>query len=134
VPPIYQPEVAAEAVYWAAHHRRREVYVGASSVMVILGNKVAPSLADRYLARTGYGSQQTGDPVDPDRPDNLFEPADEEGPWRARHLRPAGTREESSAVGHEAPRAAGTSGDRGRGRGLRRLSQGKTKLNIGRKR
>jgi short-subunit dehydrogenase len=78
VPPIYQPEVAAEAVYWAAHHRRREVYVGASSVMVILGNKVAPSLADRYLARTGYGSQQTGDPVDPDRPDNLFEPADEE--------------------------------------------------------
>jgi short-subunit dehydrogenase len=78
VPPIYRPEVAAEAVYWAAHHRRREVYVGTSSVLTILGNKVAPWLADRYLARTGYSSQQTGDPVDPDRPDNLFEPVDEE--------------------------------------------------------
>ncbi len=78
VPPIYQPEVAAEAVYWAAHHKRREVYVGTSSVLTILGNKVAPWLADRYLARTGYGSQQTGDPVDPARPDNLFEPVDEE--------------------------------------------------------
>ncbi len=78
VPPIYQPEVAAEAVYWAAHHRRREVWLGASSVMVILGNKLIPALADRYLARTGYGSQQTDQRVDPDRPDNLFTPVDEE--------------------------------------------------------
>jgi short-subunit dehydrogenase len=78
VPPIYQPEVAAEAVYWAAHKRRREVWVGASSVMVILGNKLVPALADRYLAKTGYGSQQTSEEVDPDRPDNLFEPVDEE--------------------------------------------------------
>ncbi|MDP9454512.1 MAG: SDR family oxidoreductase [Actinomycetota bacterium] len=74
VPPIYQPEVAAEAIYWAAHQKRREVYVGASSVMTILGNKVAPWAADLYLALTGYEGQQTEDPVGPDRPDNLFEP------------------------------------------------------------
>ncbi len=74
VPPIYQPEVAAEAIYWAAHHNRREVFVGTSSVLTILGNKVAPWFADRYLARTGYGGQQTDEPADPDRPDNLFEP------------------------------------------------------------
>ncbi len=77
VPPIYQPEVAAEAVYWAAHKRRREVWVGASSVMAILGNKLFPALADLYLSRTGYGSQQTNQATDPDRPDNLFEPVDE---------------------------------------------------------
>jgi short-subunit dehydrogenase len=74
VPPIYQPEVAADAIYWAAHQRRREVYVGTSSVITILGNKVAPWLADRYLARTGYDSQQTDQPVDPNRPDYLYEP------------------------------------------------------------
>ena len=74
VPPIYQPEVAAEAVFWAAHQRRREVYVGASSVMTILGNKVAPWVADLYLGLTGYEGQQTDDPVGPDRPDNLYGP------------------------------------------------------------
>ncbi len=74
VPPIFQPEVAADAIYWAAHHKRREVYVGAPTVATILGNKAAPWLADRYLARTGYGAQQTDWPVDPDRPDNLYGP------------------------------------------------------------
>jgi short-subunit dehydrogenase len=74
VPPIYQPEVPAEAIYWAAHHKRREVFVGASSVAVILGNKLVPGLATRYLARTGYSSQQTNEPVDPNRPNNLYEP------------------------------------------------------------
>src|SRR5919199_573638 len=74
VPPIYQPEVPAEAIYWAAHHKRREVFVGASSVAVILGNKLVPGLAARYLARTGYDSQQTDEPVDPNRPNNLYEP------------------------------------------------------------
>jgi len=74
VPPIFQPEVAAEAIYWAAHHRRREVYVGTSTVLTILGNKVAPWFADRYLARTGYQGQQTDERIDPDRPDNLFGP------------------------------------------------------------
>ncbi|HEY6468627.1 MAG TPA: SDR family oxidoreductase [Candidatus Dormibacteraeota bacterium] len=75
VPPIYQPEVPAEAVYWAAHHRRREVFCGGSAAAVILANKVAPGIADWYLARSGYRSQQMpGDPVRPGRPDNLYAP------------------------------------------------------------
>ncbi len=78
VPPIYQPEVPADAVYYAAHHRRREIYVGASTVAVILGNKLLPALADRYLARTGFASQQIQDlPVRPDRPSNLFHPVED---------------------------------------------------------
>jgi short-subunit dehydrogenase len=79
VPPIYQPEVPAEAVYYAAHHRRREVYCGGPTVAVILGSKLLPGLADRYLARTGFKSQQIPDmPVSPDRPDNLFAPVSRE--------------------------------------------------------
>jgi hypothetical protein len=75
VPPIFQPEVPARAVVWAAHHRRREVTVGGSALKAILAQKLAPRLADAYLARTGFGSQQiAGMPVDPDRKDNLFEP------------------------------------------------------------
>ena len=74
VAPIYQPEVAADAIYWAAHHKRREMYVGTSSVLTILGNKVAPWLADRYLARTAYQGQQTNEPVEGSyREGNLFE-------------------------------------------------------------
>ncbi|HEX3875783.1 MAG TPA: SDR family oxidoreductase [Bryobacteraceae bacterium] len=74
VPPIFQPEVAAERIVWASHHKRREVFVGAPTVIAIEANKIAPGLADRYLGRTGYDSQQTGENVAPDRPDNLFEP------------------------------------------------------------
>lgn len=75
VPPIYQPEIPAEAVYWAAHHRRRELWVGYSSVQAILGNKLAPSFADWYLAKTGFSGQQMQNrPVSRDRPDNLYEP------------------------------------------------------------
>lgn len=74
VPPIYQPEVAAEAVYWAAHHNRREIFVGKSTVIAILGNKLAPQVGDWYLARTGYSSQQTDQPADSNRPNNLYEP------------------------------------------------------------
>jgi NAD(P)-dependent dehydrogenase (short-subunit alcohol dehydrogenase family) len=75
VPPIFQPEVAAEAVVWAAHHHRRELFVGWPTVKAIVGNKVVPGVADRYLAKTGYDSQQTPEPVHPDRPDNLFDSA-----------------------------------------------------------
>jgi NADP-dependent 3-hydroxy acid dehydrogenase YdfG len=75
VPPIFEPEVPAEVVYHAAHHRRREYTCGGSSLVVILGNKLFPGLADRYLARTGYSSQQvSGWPVADERPDNLFAP------------------------------------------------------------
>jgi NAD(P)-dependent dehydrogenase (short-subunit alcohol dehydrogenase family) len=74
VPPIYQPEVAAQAIYWAAHRRRREVFVGLSTVVAIEGNKVAPGAGDRYLARNGYDSQMTSQPAQPDRPFNLWQP------------------------------------------------------------
>jgi NAD(P)-dependent dehydrogenase (short-subunit alcohol dehydrogenase family) len=77
VPPIYQPEVAARAIVHAAQHpQRRERYVGMPTPLVIWGNKVAPWLADRYLAATGIGSQLTQQPLAPDRRDNLFEPGD----------------------------------------------------------
>jgi hypothetical protein len=75
VPPIFQPEVAARAVYWSATHRRRELIVGGSSLKAIRGTQLAPGLADRYLARDGYRAQQIpGKPVPADRPDNLFDP------------------------------------------------------------
>jgi short-subunit dehydrogenase len=74
VPPIFQPEVAADAIVWAASHPRRELMVGWPTVKAIVGNAIAPSLADRYLARNAYGAQQTDQPVDPARRDNLFEP------------------------------------------------------------
>ena len=76
VPPIFQPEVGARAVYWAAHHKRREVFVGGSTVKAIVANRFIPGLLDRYLARTAYESQQTSEPEDPSRPDNLWSPVD----------------------------------------------------------
>jgi NAD(P)-dependent dehydrogenase (short-subunit alcohol dehydrogenase family) len=75
VPPIYEPEVAARAIVHAARHpERRERWVGASTAVTILGNKLAPGLLDRYLGRTGFASQQTDEPEDPGRPDNLWKP------------------------------------------------------------
>ncbi len=77
VPPIYQPEVAARAVLFAADHpRRREYWVGASTMGTLAANAIAPGLLDRYLGRTGYASQQTQQPHDPQAPVNLWEPAD----------------------------------------------------------
>lgn len=73
VPPIFQPEVGAKAVYWAAHHDRREMYVGWSTVEAIVGNKILPRALDHYLGRTGYDSQQTNEAEDPHRPDNLWQ-------------------------------------------------------------
>jgi NAD(P)-dependent dehydrogenase (short-subunit alcohol dehydrogenase family) len=75
VPPIYQPEVAARAIVRAASHPRREYWIGAPTPATILGNAIAPGLLDRYLARTNFEAQQTDQPVDPDRPDNLVAPA-----------------------------------------------------------
>lgn len=77
VEPIYQPEIAADAVLYAADHpRRREYWVGGSTVGTLLANAVAPGVLDRYLARTGYSGQQTDAPREPDQPANLWEPAD----------------------------------------------------------
>ena len=77
VPPIFQPEVAADAIVWAADHPRREYFVGFPTVEAIVGDRVAAGLADRYLARTGYDSQQTSEPENPNRPDNLWMPVDD---------------------------------------------------------
>lgn len=74
VPPIFQPEVAAEAIVWSAHHKRRELYVGSSTVEAILGTKIAPGLLDHYLAKSGYSGQQTDQSIAPDRTNNLWEP------------------------------------------------------------
>jgi hypothetical protein len=75
VPPIFQPEVAADAIVWAAHHPQREIMVGGPTVKAIVGNAIAPSFADHYLARNGFSAQQTDQPQD-GRPDNLFEPVE----------------------------------------------------------
>ena len=77
VPPIYQPEVAARGVLFAADHPgRRQYWVGASTAATLLANRVFPAVLDRYLARTGYRSQQTAQAVETDRPDNLLHPVD----------------------------------------------------------
>jgi NAD(P)-dependent dehydrogenase (short-subunit alcohol dehydrogenase family) len=74
VPPIWQPEVAAEAIVFAADHPRRELWVGHNTVALIAGNALAPWVGDRYLARTNIEAQQTDVPIDPDRPDYLYAP------------------------------------------------------------
>jgi NAD(P)-dependent dehydrogenase (short-subunit alcohol dehydrogenase family) len=76
VPPIFQPEVAADAIVWAADHPRREYFVGFPTVEAIVGDRVAAGLADRYLARHGYDAQQTSEPEDPRRLHNLWAPVD----------------------------------------------------------
>lgn len=76
VPPIYQPEVAAEAIVWAAAHAPRDLKVGMPTLLAIYANRLAPGLLDRYLALTGYDSQQLDEAVDTTRPDNLYEPID----------------------------------------------------------
>jgi NAD(P)-dependent dehydrogenase (short-subunit alcohol dehydrogenase family) len=77
VPPIYQPEVAARGVVFAADHpRRRQYWVGGTTAATIVATRLAPALLDRYLARTGYRAQQTAQPAEPGRPDNLLQPVD----------------------------------------------------------
>jgi NAD(P)-dependent dehydrogenase (short-subunit alcohol dehydrogenase family) len=80
VPPIYQPEVAARGVLRAIDHpNRRARWVGLSTAGTIMANRVAGGVLDRYLARTGFSSQQTDQPRRPDQPANLWEPADGPG-------------------------------------------------------
>jgi len=74
VPPIYQPEIAAEAIVWAAYSDRREINVGWPTSAAIIGNNFVPGFADHYLGRHGYDSQMTDEPEDPNRPDNLWNP------------------------------------------------------------
>jgi NAD(P)-dependent dehydrogenase (short-subunit alcohol dehydrogenase family) len=78
VPPIYEPELPARAIAYAAEHPdRHEYWVGGTTAATIVANALAPGLLDRYLGRTGFSSQQTEEPVEPDRPANLRAPADE---------------------------------------------------------
>jgi NAD(P)-dependent dehydrogenase (short-subunit alcohol dehydrogenase family) len=74
VPPIFQPEIIADAIFHAAHHPRREIYLGWPTVKAVFGQKLAPGFVDRYLARHGFTAQETGEPRDPARPSNLFVP------------------------------------------------------------
>ncbi len=74
VPPIFQPEVPADALVWLAHSRRDELFVGWPAVKAIWLDKIAPRWADHYLAKTGYSGQQTAEPEEPGRRDNLWEP------------------------------------------------------------
>jgi NAD(P)-dependent dehydrogenase (short-subunit alcohol dehydrogenase family) len=74
VPPIYQPEVIAKAVVWAADHKRRVISIAPSTLRAVYAEKIIPGLVDRYLAKAGYDSQQTDEPVSPDRRDNLWSP------------------------------------------------------------
>jgi NADP-dependent 3-hydroxy acid dehydrogenase YdfG len=74
VSPIYQPELAADAIVWAIRRTPRDLYVGFSSIGAVTATKIAPGLVDRYLARTGFDAQQTAEPVDPNRSDNLWAP------------------------------------------------------------
>lgn len=74
VPPIFQPEIAAEAIAFASKNKRREIYVGLPTVIAIIGNKLFPRLGDWYLGKTGVTGQQTKEKADPQKPDNLYEP------------------------------------------------------------
>jgi NAD(P)-dependent dehydrogenase (short-subunit alcohol dehydrogenase family) len=74
VPPIFQPEMAAEAILWAASSGRREVNVGWPASKAIIGNNFFPGYGDRYLAKNGYEAQMVDEPEDPNRPNNLHEP------------------------------------------------------------
>ncbi len=83
VPPIYQPEIIADAVAYLADHYRREMFIGWPTIKAIEGNKIAPWYADRYLGRSGFRSQQTSQPRNPNRPDNLWHAVDEDRDYGA---------------------------------------------------
>lgn len=83
VPPIYQPEVIANAVTYIADHYRRQLYVGMSTVIAIQANKFLPSLGDWYLGKTGYQSQQTDEPANPFTRHNLWAPVDDDRDYGA---------------------------------------------------
>jgi len=76
VPPVYQPEVAARAIYFGALHPRRQIWVGIPTLKAILANRLFPGLLDRYLAKSGYSGQMARAASDPEAPGNLFEPVE----------------------------------------------------------
>ena len=74
VAPIYQPEVPARAIFFAATHRRRQIWVGYPTVQAILANRIAPGLIDKYLAKAGYSGQISDEDLSANAPANLYEP------------------------------------------------------------
>jgi short-subunit dehydrogenase len=76
VPPIYQPEVPARAIEYAAYHRRREIMVGASTIKALMADKLVPGFVDWYLARTGFKAQEYDASPEPERRSNLWEPVE----------------------------------------------------------
>jgi NAD(P)-dependent dehydrogenase (short-subunit alcohol dehydrogenase family) len=96
VPPIFQPEVAAEGVAWAADHDVRDLLVGWPTVKAVWGNRIAPDYADRYLGRVGYDAQMTDEPEDTNRPDNLWQPV--EGNFGAHGVFDRGARAKSTQL------------------------------------
>jgi NAD(P)-dependent dehydrogenase (short-subunit alcohol dehydrogenase family) len=84
LPPIFEPEVIARAVYYAAHHRRREMFLGWPAVKAILGTRLAPGYADHVLARIAYGGQETNAPSEEPRGNNLFQPVPEKARMEGR--------------------------------------------------
>jgi NAD(P)-dependent dehydrogenase (short-subunit alcohol dehydrogenase family) len=95
VPPIFQPEVAAEAIVWAAYSNRREINVGWPTTKAVVGNNFMPGYADHYLAKHGYEAQMIDEPEDPDRPNNLWGPVDDERDHGAHGVFDAEARDES---------------------------------------
>lgn len=83
VPPIYEPELIANAVVWVSEHYRRELFLGWNTAIIIQGNKLFPALGDLYLGKTGYKSQQTDQPANHERPDNIWTPVDEQRDYGA---------------------------------------------------
>lgn len=83
VPPIYEPELIADAIVWVTDHYRRELFIGLNTAIIIQGNKILPALGDWYLGRTGYKSQQTDEPANPHRLNNVWEPVDEQRDYGA---------------------------------------------------
>lgn len=69
-----QPEAVADAVFRAADGRWREYWLGRTTAETVLGEAAWPGFLDRFLARRAVDGQQTGAPLQPDRPDNLFHP------------------------------------------------------------
>jgi NAD(P)-dependent dehydrogenase (short-subunit alcohol dehydrogenase family) len=78
VPPIFQPEVIADGVTYVVDHYRRQLFIGLSTVIVIQANKIVPGWGDWYLGKTGFKSQQTSQPADPNAPNNLWKPVDDD--------------------------------------------------------
>jgi short-subunit dehydrogenase len=74
VPPIFQPEIAADALHWAVRHKKRDMLVAMPTVKAVWGSKFLKGVLDKYLAKKGYTSQQTDEKEDPSRPSNLFDP------------------------------------------------------------